>query len=439
MQEPRTATSNESGRRPASASRSSGAILHDERWLMEARPRLRRLARLRGVAPDAVEDVVQETLLEAWKHLDRLHTPQGIDPWLDEICRNICRRHARVAFRDRRHLTPLLTALPPGHESPGAGAPPLLHELPDERIPDPLDALDHADRARLLDRALAALPAPAREVVERCYLLEEPQRETAARLGLSLSALEARLHRARRQLRDLLNGPLRADAEALGLMLDRDGGWRETRLWCPLCGRRRLMGLFLSQPDGSNNLHMRCPDCEPRSGLADVDGSNVHSKGLIRLDGLSAFRPAWKRTMQGISERFTRALASGGRACPYCGAVTALQLVESPQPRQKADDPSTPDGLSRHPYQFWVRWTCPSCHGAACEEVGIFAACDLVYWSDPHARRFMADHPRWVSAPELLVDYAGSPALRLQMADVTTAARLTVLAHRETLLVLAVF
>jgi hypothetical protein len=69
----------------------------------------------------------------------------------------------------------------------------------------------------------------------------------------------------------------------------------------------------------------------------------------------------------------------------------------------------------------------------------VFAASDLVFWTDPRTRRFMAEHPRWVSGPELLIEYLGRPALRLQMADVTTAARLTVLAHRETLRVLAVF
>src|SRR5712692_8655167 len=69
-----------------------------EGWLMTARPRLHRLAQLRGVSPDAIEDVVQETLLEAWKHQDRLHTPEGVHAWLDEICRNICRRHAHKQF-----------------------------------------------------------------------------------------------------------------------------------------------------------------------------------------------------------------------------------------------------------------------------------------------------------------------------------------------------
>ncbi len=42
-----------------------------------ARPRLLRQAHMRGVAPDAVDDVVQETLLEAWRHLDALRLSFG--------------------------------------------------------------------------------------------------------------------------------------------------------------------------------------------------------------------------------------------------------------------------------------------------------------------------------------------------------------------------
>ncbi len=442
MQEPAATSSSESTHRQAFAVRSDRvSVLDDERWLTTARPRLRRLARLRGIPADIVEDVVQETLLEAWKHRDRLHTPQGIDYWLDEICRNICRRHARTASRERRHLTPLLTAGPSDDHALGARGTPALHDLPDERIPDPLDALDHEDLALLLDRALGALPGATREIVEQCYLMDLPQRDVAGRLGLSLSALEARLHRARQQLRQLLNGPLRADAEALDLSVDRERaeGWRETRLWCTVCGRRRLLGLFLPQPDGSMNLHMRCPECEPRFGLVDISSSNVHSKGLIHLEGLQSFRPAWKRTMQGMTARFTQSLLAGAGLCPYCGTPASLQLVDAISAARQTAGATLPAGLSRHPYQFWAWWRCPNCYGDSCPVADVFAASDLVYWSDPRTRRFMAEHPRWVSEPELLVEYAGQPALRLQMADVTTAARLTVLAHRHTLRVLAVF
>ncbi len=409
-----------------------------EAALVAARPRLLRLARLRGVPADVAEDVVQETLLEAWRCVDRVYDPTGIHRWLDEICRNICRRYARWDALEQRHAhLPISAPDDDGDDATTA----LLNDIPDSDAPDPIEELARQDMAHLLDHALGLLPEGAREMVELCYLRELPQREATDRLGLSLSALEARLHRTRRQLRALFNGPLRGEAEAFGLALDDESaqGWRETRLWCTLCGRRRLAGMFIVQPDGSVNLHMRCPDCEQRSGLSDIDSSSVHSKGLIRLDGLRSFRPAWKRTMQGAAQQFTQALRAGAYRCPFCGAPATLQMVDKAQLATLPTGTIPPDGLSRHPYQFWVWWSCQRTAHDSSGHNGIFAASDLVYWSRAETQEFMREHPHWVSEPELLVEYAGQPALRLQMADTTSATRLTVLADRQNLRVLAIF
>ena len=45
--------------------------------LEEARPRLLRLVRLNGVVEDVVDDVVQETLVEAWRHIEQLRAQIG--------------------------------------------------------------------------------------------------------------------------------------------------------------------------------------------------------------------------------------------------------------------------------------------------------------------------------------------------------------------------
>ena len=72
------------------------ALLADQDGILTSnRKRLARIAHARGIVPDAVDDVVQETLAEAWRTLDRLHSPIGFSFGLDEICRNICRRVAR--------------------------------------------------------------------------------------------------------------------------------------------------------------------------------------------------------------------------------------------------------------------------------------------------------------------------------------------------------
>lgn len=409
--------------------RITASLADIQNWLGTARPRLARLAQLRGVAPDAIDDVVQETLLEAWKHLERLQAPEGFHMWVDEICRNVCRRYARRLATDQQRYVPLLYPSRPTDDENGVAAASSIIDIPDEQALDPDEVLSRQDLVRLLERALGELPGNAREVVELCYLAELPQREAALRLGLTISALEARLHRARRQLRQVLSGPLRADAESFGLALDPAlaEGWQETRIWCSVCGRRMQRGLFVPQPDGSVNLHMHCPDC-----LERYDLSSIHSMGLVPLDGVRAFRPAWKRIMQGMSDRFLQALAQGWFPCPFCGTPASVRVV------------STDDQSNLFPsvclqfYKFWIGWQCPKCDDEL-EVCRLFTADDLVYWSHPQTRQFIQEHPRWISAPDVLMEYAGQPAIRFQMIDVTSSASLTIIAHRQTLSILAIF
>src|SRR5262249_4472914 len=132
---------------------------------------------------------------------------------------------------------------------------------PDGQALDPIEELDRQDLSQLLDHALGRLSTPAREVLELRYLQELPEDGAAARIGVSVGALAVRLHRARRQLRSVLSGPMRPEAEAFGLVPQAEPGaaqWQETRIWCNLCGRRRLLGSFSMRADGSVYMSMRC-------------------------------------------------------------------------------------------------------------------------------------------------------------------------------------
>src|SRR5690349_8515667 len=86
---------------PGERERLRSALLADQDGIPTAtRLRLARIARARGIEPHVIDDVVQETLLEAWSHLDRLYAPAGFHAWVDEICRNICRRAAHRRAMD---------------------------------------------------------------------------------------------------------------------------------------------------------------------------------------------------------------------------------------------------------------------------------------------------------------------------------------------------
>src|SRR5712692_4107886 len=256
---------------------SHAALLADmEQVFTEARPRLLRLAHLNGMSPDIADDVVQETMLEAWRHVENLRDPQRFHAWLDGICRNVCRRYKTPD--GVLHLHESLSTLARDNETKNATDASLA--LPDLAAIDPAEELSRQDLATLLDRAMEHLSPDTRKLLEMCYLAEIPQREAALQLGLTIGALELRLHRARKQLRQVLNGALHADAESFGLALDpmQVQEWRDTRQWCWLCGKHRMIGIFETLPNGRVAMRLRCPACFQCNGLALVsiiDSSDV--------------------------------------------------------------------------------------------------------------------------------------------------------------------
>lgn len=392
-----------------------------EQWMASARPRLLRLAHGQELLHDAANEVVQDTLLEAWRHLDALSAPEGFQAWLSAICRNVCRRYGRVHRRLAQRELPM--GEPEVFED-GDGAEWMsAHEIPDPDAIDPAEAMERADRETLLDRALGYLTAPAREAVELCYLAELPQRDAAQQLGLTTAALEARLHRARRQLRQVLSGELRSQAEAFGLALNADGedraaGWRATRLWCLACGRQRLRGAFEPLAAGRVNLHLRCPGC----------GHEVNSWGHVPLEGMRSFRPAYKRVMHYASSYFLPGLTSGWLACEACGTPQPLRLVGADEPLGGARD---------HHYQAAGLLLVTQCQACGRHHADIAVAALL--WTQPAVQRFLDAHPRAIMEPETLVEYLGQPAVRLRLTAISSAARLTLLAHPQTLQALTTF
>ncbi len=300
---------------------SHAALLADmEQVFTEARPRLLRLAHLNGMSPDIADDVVQETMLEAWRHVENLRDPQRFHAWLDGICRNVCRRYKTPD--GVLHLHESLSNLARDNETKNASDASLA--LPDPFAIDPAEELSRQDLATLLDRAMEHLSPDTRKLLEMCYLAEIPQREAALQLGLTIGALELRLHRARKQLRQVLNGALHADAESFGLALDpmQVQGWRDTRQWCWLCGKHRMIGIFETLPNGRVAMRLRCPACFNRYGY-DV----IRSGGLVSMEGLSSFRPAIKRLFQKIRERFWIPLTKG--ACFQCNGPALVSIIDS--------------------------------------------------------------------------------------------------------------
>ncbi len=390
------------------------ALLADvEQLFTEARPRLLRLAHLNGMTPDVADDVVQETMMEAWRHLDNLRDPQRFDAWLDGICRNVCRRQAKALATTLARHEPLPHLQPDIGDDSEAGTP---VDILDPFATDPEEVLSKQDLAVLLDRAMSHLPGDTRTLLEMCYLAELPQREAAVQLGLTIGALELRLHRARKQLRQVLNGTLREDAESFGLALDPmvAEGWQETRQWCWLCGKHRLVGMFETQPDGHVEMRMRCPECSNRYNI-DLTGS----AGMVSMDGLRTFRPAFKRIMRVMADHAYIPLTKG--VCWQCHRPALVRIIHS----SEADWPMPPD-------RYWVRTDCQTC-GACASDIATLLI------THPTVQQFFTQHERFVSEPYKLIEHNGTSVISARLTDIASATQLTILLNAQTLQILAVF
>ncbi len=141
---------------------------------------LERWARSRFADRQTAEEVVQETVLAAWRHYDQFDPTRGTErAWIFGIARNTAATRHR---RSERHLRSVPT-------------------------PSPADSpLDDAEIARVAERSLivdavGALTPEHRDVVAAAYWGGLSTKEIAARLGIPDGTVKSRLHYALRVLR----------------------------------------------------------------------------------------------------------------------------------------------------------------------------------------------------------------------------------------------
>lgn len=129
------------------------------------------------------EDLVQETLLRAWKHPASMDPTQGsVRAWLFTTARNLAidawrRRSVRVA------------------------------EVVTDQVPEPVPDFNEADRAVeawTIAEALKQLSQPHREVLLECFYRGRSVAEAAVRLGVPPGTVKSRTHYALRALRVVL-------------------------------------------------------------------------------------------------------------------------------------------------------------------------------------------------------------------------------------------
>jgi RNA polymerase sigma-70 factor, ECF subfamily len=144
---------------------------------------------------DAAREVLQETLLAAFRYLPGFRGDARLSTWLFQIARSFC-----IKERRGQHPTRSLDE---------QGAAELVDPTP------PPDARVHArELGAALSRAIGALPPEQREVLILRDVEGLSAEEAAEVIGIEIGALKSRLHRARMALRSDLAAILDAGTNA---------------------------------------------------------------------------------------------------------------------------------------------------------------------------------------------------------------------------------
>jgi RNA polymerase sigma-70 factor (ECF subfamily) len=146
------------------------------------------LARVGDAA--AADDVLQEVSLTALAKGYQLRDPTRVAGWLYRLVVVAALQYRRRQGRRQKLLDRYANRLPSSDA--------------DSREPDPLAWLLADERKSMIQQGLAKLPPRDAEIMLLKYSEDWSYQQLADHLGLSVSAVEARLHRARQKLRQVL-------------------------------------------------------------------------------------------------------------------------------------------------------------------------------------------------------------------------------------------
>jgi RNA polymerase sigma-70 factor (ECF subfamily) len=140
------------------------------------------------------EDIVQESFQLAFVHLKSFKGGSRFSTWLSRIAINA----ALMRLRKKHYLHDVSL-----DESFETGEPSPRLEIEDQR-PNPEQLYAQKEQERILSEAIKDLTPGMRKAIELRELGERSTEETAQILGISATAVKARLFHARKKLREIL-------------------------------------------------------------------------------------------------------------------------------------------------------------------------------------------------------------------------------------------
>jgi RNA polymerase sigma factor (sigma-70 family) len=157
-----------------------GVLAEHERWL-------RTVICARVGEPQAIDEVMQEVSLAAVRQHAPLSDPAKVGAWLYQLAVRQSLLYRRKQGRRRKLIDRYAQRYRPSEA--------------DTRQADPLDWLLAEERRVQVRTAVSRLPRRDAEILMLKYTEDWSYRALAERLGVSESAVETRLHRARQRLR----------------------------------------------------------------------------------------------------------------------------------------------------------------------------------------------------------------------------------------------
>jgi RNA polymerase sigma-70 factor (ECF subfamily) len=173
----------QTGSMPTEAIDWQATLAKHDRWL-------RTVVAARLGQPNAVEDVMQEVALAAVRQRAPINDPSKVAPWLYRLAVMNTLMYRRKMGRRRKLTNRYAEKFQPTER--------------DGRTPEPLDWMLADERRAQVRQALADIPPRDAEILLLKYTEDWSYVEIAKHLGISESAVEARLHRARKRMRDQL-------------------------------------------------------------------------------------------------------------------------------------------------------------------------------------------------------------------------------------------
>jgi RNA polymerase sigma-70 factor (ECF subfamily) len=141
------------------------------------------------------EEITQDTFIRAHRGLTNFRGDSSLSTWLYRIAINLARNRYWYFFRRRRHdAISLDSALSDGNTA-------TFSDLVADVGFDPAQETVTNEFTSLVDRCMAELDAPHREILTQRNVLHRSYDEISAMLGINVGTVKSRIARARENLR----------------------------------------------------------------------------------------------------------------------------------------------------------------------------------------------------------------------------------------------